>query len=208
MYRLVLIALICGACSPEPPKPAPAVSEAAKLRLHAMRWRVRDGGTVPCVLLGDSITDLWSDVPELSASYFRPGTLNCGVGSLFVGGVRWQIDNGVLDGYQARNVVLLIGVNDIAAGRKPEEVAADIRELLATIKAKQPTANVVHLAILPAEGHREAIEATNALMPDAIDVGGKLLVDGGIDRSIMVDGLHLSPKGYEILGEQIAGHLK
>ena len=124
------------------------------------------------VFLGDSITHNWEgwsdpiDVSKVTKAYERgelhfpngPGRtvyeemkrefrlLNLGVGGDSTEHVLWRLDNGEMDGYVTRGVMLMIGTNNSG---KPESVAAGVKAILAKIAEKQPQAKVLLLPIFP-----------------------------------------------------------
>lgn len=182
---------------------------------HAAFMRQLTGKSeVTCVVLGDSITHFWVDVPDLWGKHFPDGSVNFGVPGNTVEDVQWRVDNGELDGYSASNVVLLIGVNNIIRGDNPELVAAAIAKLTDTIKAKQPSANVVLLGILPCgrtpdDPRRVSASLVNARLSAAVDCDSAFVrPDGTIDAAIMPDFVHLSAAGYDLLGSMLSPHLK
>jgi lysophospholipase L1-like esterase len=110
------------------------------------------------VFIGDSITHGWerpSATPEWSR-YFGSGeykALNLGYGADRTEHVLWRIDNGELDGYKARVVVLMIGTNNTghfpADKETPIDTILGVKEILGRIAAKQPDAVTLLLPIFP-----------------------------------------------------------
>jgi lysophospholipase L1-like esterase len=169
-------------------------------------------GPASLVLLGDSITDFWRDVPELFAETFPPGTENFGVGYDRIADVRWRIDHGELSGHP-RQIVVLIGANDIPV-MPPKEVAAGINGLLAEVRKVSPDSRVILMALLPQldDEMRERVRVVNQLIRPApddpfvrwLDIGPQLLTDDGRFRDdLMPDRLHLSPAGYRVWADAI-----
>ena len=58
----------------------------------------------------------------------------------------WRLQNGELDGYSAKLVMLMIGTNNYES---PEDVAAGVKRILEIIRYKQPRAKTVLLPIFP-----------------------------------------------------------
>jgi lysophospholipase L1-like esterase len=109
-----------------------------------------------------------------------------------------------------RTVVLYAGDNDVAAGRRPEQVRDDFAAFVKLIHAKLPKTRVVYVAIKPSLARWKQFgrqEKANELVKAVCDaderltfldvVPGMLGEDGKPDPALFrPDGLHLSAKGY------------
>ena len=197
------------------------------------------------VFLGDSITHNWEgwsdpiDVSKVTKAYERgelhfpngPGRavyeemkkefrlLNLGVGGDSTQHVLWRLDNGEMDGYRTRGVMLMIGTNNSG---KPEEVASGVKAILAKIAEKQPQAKVLLLPIFPSGakagvGRRARNDAVNAIIKgyadgDKViwcDFNAKMLEpDGTLTRDMMPDLLHPLEKGYRIWRAAVEPHMR
>ncbi len=174
------------------------------------------------VLLGDSISDLWRDYPDLWSKIAEP--YNCadfGIMSNITDEVVGQVRAGEVDA--AKVVVLMIGTNDIGMlDRQPDDVANRIGQLVALIRSRPGHPRVLLLDILP-RGQisnsplRSAVSATNAkiaALADGrgvvrLDLGPRLLEsDGSITTDTMPDYLHLSRKGYGIWADAMVPILR
>ena len=84
--------------------------------------RARQGG-IDLLFLGDSITDSWRDTGlETWKSCFEPlAAANFGLWGDAIANLLWRIENGELEGFAARVIVLLIGTNDIPWEVTPEQ---------------------------------------------------------------------------------------
>lgn len=114
--------------------------------------------------------------------------------------------------YEPRTVVLYAGDNDLAAGKSPEQVAADFREFVKVVHAKLPKTRIVYLSIKPSIARWKIVDKgqkANELIAEQckaderltfLDVGTPLLGTDGKPRAELFksDGLHLNAKGYEI----------
>lgn len=164
------------------------------------------------VLLGDSITQMWADAEAYSELLpYRP--LNLGIGGDQTQHVLWRLEQGCLRNVSPLVVVLLIGVNNLGNGHEPTEAARGILAVLEAVCAEHPSARVLLLAILPtgaaaSEPMRHRAAQTNQLLAQAAlpenvafhDVGSHFIEsDGTIDASVMADGLHPTPLGFERL---------
>lgn len=198
-----------------------------------------------CVFVGDSITHNWegwsepADVEKVTRQFEAgrlkfpngPGRkewdamgrkwriLNLGVGGDRTQNVLWRFDHGELDGYSARNVMLMIGANN--AGPK-EEIVGGIRACVERILTKHPESRVLLSPILPsgprADSPRRLLEnAVNeeiAKLADGtrivwVDFRTRLLEpDGTLSASMMPDFLHPLERGYKIWREAVEPYLE
>jgi lysophospholipase L1-like esterase len=183
------------------------------------------------VFAGDSITHFWEDYGgrEYAALTNRYSILNIGYGGDQTQDLLWRLENGELDGYRAKGVMLMIGTNNNGiGGYDPAHTAEGIRACLDVIRRKQPQAKIVLMAILPrAVGVADGDPAkdngadarnrrTNELLRGFadgknvvfVDIGDKFLVGGKIPKELMFDRIHPTEKGYAIWREAIAPILK
>jgi len=142
------------------------------------------GGTVDLVFMGDSITHRWdretSGLPSLDELRKTYSVLNLGYACDRTEDLLWRIENGELDGYEAKCIMLLIGTNNTMHRMdSPEDIAAGIRRILDVIAEKQPQAVTLLLPIFPFGASpddpcRLNNEKANALIRDYAD--GKKVV--------------------------------
>jgi lysophospholipase L1-like esterase len=124
--------------------------------------------------------------------------------------------------HEPRLVVFYAGDNDIAAGKKPEQVLEDFQALVAAIHKELPKTHVIFLSIKPSRARWKLVEIqqkANGLVADFckkderllyVDVGKALLGEDGKPREELFakDGLHLNDKGYELWTGVLKPHLK
>ena len=164
----------------------------------------RTGGIV---FVGSSSIRLW----DLAASFPGMPILNRGFGGSQIADSVAHVDLLVLK-HRPRTVVFYAGDNDIAAGKTPQAVAADFKAFVAGIHAALPAARVAFIAIKPSI-QRWALVAkvreANSLIRlqcesdprlGFVDVDGPMLGWDEKPRAdlFVADGLHLSPKGYDL----------
>ena len=181
-------------------------------------------GKIDLAFVGDSITRRWRGEgnKEVWDKYWGSyKAVNMGIGGDATQNVLWRLNNGQLDGYQARVFVVMIGTNN-CWGEKPvpADVAAGVKAILNLIQSKQPQAKILLLSILPTGDKpnpgREPRAAINGLISKFqggpvhyMDISAKFLEpDGTISKDVMPDSLHLAPKGYEIWSEAIKDKVK
>ena len=182
---------------------------------------IQTNGDAKVVFIGDSITHYWETSGKLQwQKYFSDGELkaiNLGVSADRTEHVLWRIGaGGELDGYEAKAVVLMIGTNNAGHFPREKEPVMDtvlgVREILRTIRAKQPQAKIVLCAIFPRgakpdDPNRKRNEAVNRRIrafADGKDVlwldfnGQFLTSDGELTREMAPDLLHPGAQGYEL----------
>jgi lysophospholipase L1-like esterase len=186
---------------------------------HEEFLAVAKKGDIDCLLMGDSITDWWRraglTVYEKNFASFR--CANFGIAGDRTQGVLWRMENGELDGYTPKVMMLMIGTNNLGGGRSgagntPAEIAEGITAIVTKFRTRFPDSKVLLLGVfprdaLPAGPRREPIRQINAIIARLddgksvryLDIGDKLLEpDGSISTAVMADGLHPTTRGYEI----------
>jgi lysophospholipase L1-like esterase len=180
-------------------------------------------GAIDCLLMGDSITDWWrrAGLAVYEANFGGLRCANFGIAGDRTQGVLWRMQNGELDGYSPRLMMLMIGTNNLS-GRTttpntPAEIAMGIAMIVNTFRIRFPDAKVLLLGVFPrgaeaSNPYRESIRQINALIASLddgrqvrfMDIGDRFLApDGSIPVEIMADGLHPTTRGYEIWAEAV-----
>jgi lysophospholipase L1-like esterase len=172
-------------------------------------------GGIECLLMGDSITDWWRraglDVYEA----------NFGIAGDRTQGVLWRMENGELEGYSPRLMMLMIGTNNLSGRQStpntPDEIAMGIAVIVSKFRTTFPDAKVLLLGVFPRGAepnnpYREPIRRINELIASLddgehvqfMDIGSRFLgPDGSISTEVMADGLHPTALGYEIWAEAV-----
>ncbi len=118
---------------------------------------------------------------------------------------------------EPRIVVVYAGDNDLAAGKTPQQVRDDFRDLVAKIHGKLPETRIVFLAIKPSLKRWNLVDrmrAANRLIREEIgsdprlayaDIFTPMLGEDGEPRETLFveDGLHLSRAGYALWARQL-----
>jgi beta-glucosidase len=187
-------------------------------RWLARQQRVADSpkGSPAVVFLGDSILARFAHGPgagvwkDTIAPY---GAVDFAISGSETENVLWEIDQGQLDGIAPGVIVLLVGTNNLGHGQSPEDTAAGVAACVADIQAKQPSATIILLGILPRGRSpdnplRAEITQTNSLIAQLanggsvnyLDLGSLFLgPDGVIPPALMPEGVHPSRLGYQLL---------
>jgi lysophospholipase L1-like esterase len=119
-------------------------------------------------------------------------------------------------------IVFYAGDNDIAQNRKPEQVLDDFRAFVAAVRKDNPSCRVLFVAVKPSIARWKRFDAqkqANALVREFCEKGERLayvdvvpvmLGPDGMPRAelFVKDGLHLSPKGYELWTAAVTKALK
>jgi lysophospholipase L1-like esterase len=178
---------------------------------------------VQVLFVGDSLTRRWEDNLPLWDTYFSDyQPANLGVGADCIENLLWRLENGELDDFEPKLILLLIGTNNLVKDSE-ETIVEGILEAAGTIQQKCAQAKVVVFGLLPREKDENGndclkrIEKINQELFVKAKLnnyqyeyfGDKLLgKDGTIDRTIMPDGLHLNEEGYKIAGPLIQRIIK
>ncbi|MEJ7681754.1 MAG: GDSL-type esterase/lipase family protein [Segetibacter sp.] len=176
------------------------------------------------VLIGNSITHYWAGEPGGQPArgqgswkkYFeQKNAINLGFGWDRIENILWRVYHGELDSMSPKQIVVMIGTNNIGFNSN-EEIIDGLQFLLKAIQTKQPAAHILLMAILPRRDMEERVAKINHQLA-AMRFSGKITyADAGylfvkkdkkIDESLFSDGLHPNEKGYEKLGEFINGHI-
>ena len=118
----------------------------------------------------------------------------------------------ILTPYKPGTIIFYAGDNDIAQNRTPDQVLSDFRAFVAAVRQDNPGCRVLFIPVKPSIARWKRYDTqtqANALVRDAcakgehlgyIDIVPLMLgADGTPDPELFVkDGLHLSPKGYEL----------
>ena len=177
------------------------------------------------VMLGDSITHFWGGEPvggrrtgveEWDRFFAGRSVVNLGYGWDRTENVLWRLEHGEFEGVTPRVVVLMVGTNNITLNT-PDEIAAGVEAICASIHQRSPATKILLLAIFPRgqkpDATRAKVDDVNRLVAKLdtrdyvtfLDIGAKFLEpDGSISPDVMYDYLHPTPKGYAIWSAAMA----
>ncbi|MFL6716055.1 MAG: SGNH/GDSL hydrolase family protein [Burkholderiaceae bacterium] len=124
--------------------------------------------------------------------------------------------------YKPRTVVVYAGENDLAEGRRPEQVLRSFTRFVEGVRAALPATRIAYVSIKPSiarAGMLDDIRATNALISDYvshldnaryIDVFTPMLDSNGAPRAELFreDRLHLNQAGYALWHKLISPSLR
>lgn len=181
-------------------------------------------GPADLIFIGDSITQAWESVGRRvwMKHYHKRNTVNLGISGDRTEHVLWRLDNGNIKGIKPKAAVIMIGTNN--TGRNPDtpsKIVDGVTAIVAKLRKKLPETKILLLGIFPRgqnfnaqRGIINQVNQTIRKLHDGkqvhyLEIGHNFLeADGSLDRKIMPDFLHLSPRGYEIWAESIESKLK
>jgi lysophospholipase L1-like esterase len=179
------------------------------------------------LILGNSIINFWGGLPvsemgiargkDSWTNYLDPmRAQNAGFGWDRIENVLWRIYHGELDNFTGKQILVMIGTNNLGINSN-EEIVDGLAFLLNQIHNRKKEANIVMAGILPRRGMEKRVAAINLQIKKMalahhcryIDFGQAFLQKGKINPSLFVaDGLHPNTPGYELLGKEIANKMK
>jgi lysophospholipase L1-like esterase len=177
------------------------------------------------VLLGNSIIHYWGGIPLAPLTrgsdswneYLQPaGVRNFSFGWDQIENVLWRVYHDELDGFEARQVWIMIGTNNLTISTDAE-ITAGLKMLIEAIRVRQPKAELVLSGLLPRRNMEKRIAVLNTRMAA---LAGRLKVkyvnpgfvllnkQRSIDESLFEDGLHPNATGYRKLAKAMLPYLK
>jgi hypothetical protein len=115
------------------------------------------------VFTGSSSIRLWENLDQ---DFPGKKILNRGFGGSQTDAVTFFADQIVVP-YKPKQVVIYVGDNDLSAGKSPEKVLADFKDLFFKIRNQVPKATITFIAIKPSPSRiklLEAVRETNTLV--------------------------------------------
>jgi GDSL-like Lipase/Acylhydrolase family len=211
ILALTLCLLPANLLADQPPAdPARFAAEIASLEKQDASMPSPDNGIV---FIGSSNIRKW----PLAASFPGMPVVNHGFGGSQLSDSVFYFDR-LVPPCHPKLVVLHAGGNDLAAGRSPAQIAADLQEFITKLHTALPGVRLIYLGLIPAPirwGLREQYHETTRLIHALVrhdrlvtflDPEKALLSrEGAIRPELYIeDHLHLNTKGYEILTRFIA----
>jgi len=174
----------------------------------AIEKRLKDVRPKPdgVLFVGSSSIRLW----DLAKSFPDKGYLNAGFGGSEIRDSTHFVPR-LVTPFAPKAIVFYAGDNDIATGRKPEQIAADFKAFCEAVHTDLPKCRVLYIPVKPSLARWAKFDEqkkANALVKEYcgtnewlgyIDVVPAMLGPDGkpIPELFAKDGLHLSPAGYE-----------
>ncbi len=214
IIRMSLVASICWGCALLGAVALRAEEKPtglAKWEASIQKFEAADKATPPVpggvVFYGSSSIGMW----DLPTSFPNMQTLNRGFGGSDMAAAAHFYER-VVPQHQPRIVVLYEGDNDLAGGRKADQILAEFETLVTQHRAALPEAKLICLTIKYSPSRaklRMDQEATNALLKSRcaqdphllyVDLASTLLDEEGQPQPkyFKPDMLHLNPEGYAV----------
>lgn len=189
--------------------PAPKSDSFSKIwrQRRILFWQDHDRDRGAVVFLGDSIIQRWtglaSDFPNLK-------TANRGIEGDTTRGVLYRLQGDVLD-LDPAAVVLLVGSEDIAMGADLDDLAYNLRLILAALKKYNPRLPVIVCDVMPSDPLQqrppERIKAFNVMLDDMVKEDAQCVRcdtwslyagdSGNCKKADFPDSLHPNKEAYE-----------
>ncbi len=190
---------------------------------HQANLEVAKQGDAELLLMGDSITDFWRNADGnyagkavLDRHFGQWKIANFGIAGDTTQGVLYRLEDGEGQGISPRAIMLMIGTNNTARN-SAAEIAEGVGAVVLSLQRHFPKAQILLLGIFPrgrtandplrgmlAEINRSISRLDDGKQVHYLDIGaGFLEADGSISPEVMSDGLHPTPKGYEIWAQAV-----
>lgn len=170
------------------------------------------------VFTGSSSIRLWEG---LDRDFPGKKILNRGFGGSQTDAVAYYADR-IIVPYKPKQVVIYVGDNDLAAGKSPEKVLADFKDLFFKIRQEVPKATITFISIKPSPSRKhimQEIKETNTLVKGFlnsqkktgyVDIYTPMLLANGKPRPELfrADSLHMTRAGYVVWAAALKRYLK
>ena len=175
-------------------------------------------GPVDLLFIGDSITQGWEGDGRRVWDPFdgRRRAVNLGFNSDQTDNVLWRLQHGEIDGITPKLAIVMIGTNNATRREDPpEETAAGIQAILATLRARLPQTKILLLAVFPrGQSANDQLRRVNQAVNERLrafadqrhvfflDLGPRFLDKAGrLSEEVMPDALHPNERGYRLWAE-------
>lgn len=169
------------------------------------------------IFAGSSTVRLWN----VAKAFPDWKVTNSGFGGSEIRDVTHFADRIILK-HEPRAIVFYAGDNDINSGRTPNQVLGDFKVFAGTVHQKLPRSRIYFISVKPSIARWKLFDVqtkANGLIKEFcarderlgyIDVVPAMLGPDGkpMPDLFVKDGLHLSPRGYEILNDAVRKAVK
>jgi lysophospholipase L1-like esterase len=225
-----LSALVQGRPPIEPADQPLPRTDANSMKAHEELLAKRKAGKIDVYFLGDSITRRWGTSDAQYADLYDNwkknftgwNAANFGWGGDKTQNMLWRLKNGELDGVNPKVIVLMAGTNNVGrqspvgdAEQRADEVARGVSAVVRELRQRAPKATVIITGITPRDDNLDVmpvIDTANrqiARLADGrkvryVNVNRELsLPDGHLREGMANDGLHLTPKAYQVWADAL-----
>jgi lysophospholipase L1-like esterase len=223
-----LFGLVATATAGAQDNPAAKPVKSFNTKRHEQFLKIVEKGEGDVIFLGDSITQGWEGgaAKKIWADNFGPfKPVNLGISGEQTTHVLWRLTEGKeIEPLKPKLAVIMIGTNNTGA-HSAEQIAGGIKAIVEELRKQKPDMKILVLGVFPrasglkkedtvapAEKLNPKIKAINDIVAKLADdknifykdIGPKFLnKDGGLEKKVMPDLLHLSEEGYKIWAEAI-----
>jgi lysophospholipase L1-like esterase len=227
-----LNALVQGRSPFERADQSMARTDANSLKAHEQLLAKRKAGKIDVYFVGDSITRRWgtSDAryadlyANWKANFTGWNAANFGWGGDKIQNMLWRLDEGELDGVNPKVVVLLAGTNNVGdatplgeqdAQARAADISRGLAALVRKIRERAPAATVVITGITPRDDNPAVMPIIRQVNRDIARLADGKTVryvnieeqlafpDGRLREGIAHDGLHLTPRAYQVWADAL-----
>ena len=209
LARLLILTLVSGTAGAQTPA-APLNPD--RFEPEIRKFEEADRNAPPqkdvVVFVGSSSIRRWD---SMAKDFPHVPVLNRGFGGSEASDVVRYADRAILPPKPVR-VVFYAGDNDLARGKTPAQIAADVKQLWEIVGAKLPDTRMAIISVKPSLARWSLVEKTretNALLRSLaasdprlayVDVFTPMIGPDGkpIPEHFVEDGLHMTPAGYRV----------
>lgn len=173
------------------------------------------------LIIGNSIIHYFGGTPAYNISrgkaawdqYLQPLKVqNAGFGWDRIENVLWRVYHGEFDDFKGKNIVLMIGTNNLSAGNSDDEIVEGLQFLITAIKQRKPNVHLIMVGILPRTQSEARVAAINKKIKvmalkngiQYADFGKDFLIRDKVNAKLFLkDGLHPDGDGYGVLGKDL-----
>ncbi|MGN6295630.1 MAG: SGNH/GDSL hydrolase family protein [Ginsengibacter sp.] len=173
------------------------------------------------LIIGNSIIHYFGGTPAYPIArgesawdkYLKPLKVqNAGFGWDRIENVLWRVYHGEFDDFNGKNIVLMIGTNNLSEKNNESKIVEGLQFLINAIKKRKPNTKITMVGILPRAKSEERVVMINKKIKevslknhiDYVDFGKDFLMGNKINSKLFVsDGLHPNGDGYEVLGQNL-----
>ncbi|MGN6266389.1 MAG: SGNH/GDSL hydrolase family protein [Ginsengibacter sp.] len=174
------------------------------------------------LIIGNSIIHYFGGTPAYPIArgesvwdkYLKPLKVqNAGFGWDRIENVLWRVYHGEFDDFNGKNIVLMIGTNNLSEKNNDSEIVEGLQFLINAIKKRKANTKITMVGILSRAKSEERVIMINKKIKemslknhiDYVDFGKDFLMGNKINSKLFVsDGLHPNGDGYEVLGKEIS----
>jgi lysophospholipase L1-like esterase/pimeloyl-ACP methyl ester carboxylesterase len=184
---------------------------AVSWRRHLYLTQTVPAAPVDLVILGDSLAQYWSE------GLWKPRTVfNLGVAADKTQHVLWRMQAPELVRLKPKEVLIIVGTNNLAAGDTPAGMAAGIGAVMLKARELWPMARVLTFEVPPCgpgysfnAAQREEVNVLLSRMGETINVDQEITCGfAELCSNYHPDGIHFSDEGYKLLTRIVAARLE